>query len=65
MTNTLVDAKGLAKHLNVNVEIIKAWTRERRIPCIRATKFCVRYRLEEVEDALRQPARTVGGCNAY
>ena len=49
-----VDAEAVAKHFGVAIPTINRWVREGRIPCVRASRRIVRFRLAEVEDALRQ-----------
>ncbi len=52
----LSDARDVAARFGVTVECVRRWVRERRIPYIRASRKIVRFRLNEVEAALKQGA---------
>ena len=58
--NTLVDARAVARRFGVTRGTVRKWVRERRIPCIRASRRVVRFRIDEVEAAVAQPARENG-----
>ena len=63
MDSPLFTSKDIAQRFGVKVETVRAWVRDGRIPCIRASRKIVRFRIEEVEAALRQEASImlVGG----
>lgn len=52
----LATAKTVAHRFGVSVETVRAWTRQRRIPCIRPTKGTVRFDLSAVLAALTKQA---------
>lgn len=54
----LVTAERVAEHFGVRVGAVNAWVRARRIPCVRASRRVVRFRLSEVEAALRQAGQS-------
>jgi excisionase family DNA binding protein len=64
MDTPLLTSKDLAARFGVSVETVRGWVRDGRIPCIRASRKIVRFRIDEVEDALRQNATfaLVGGA---
>lgn len=51
----LVDAKALARRFGVSVDTVRAWTRQRRIPCLRINRGVVRYSIDAVERAIERP----------
>jgi len=61
--NELVDAKNLARRLNVTVATIHSWHRRGWIPCLRAGRRPVLFDLAEVESALRDRATHKGVDN--
>lgn len=54
LSDPLVSAARVAEHFGVCVGTVNAWVRLRRIPCVRLSRRVVRFRLSEVEAALRQ-----------
>jgi excisionase family DNA binding protein len=59
MNSDLLTTRELAARFGVTVETVARWVRERRIPCIRASRRVVRYDLAAVERALQQPVEGV------
>ncbi len=56
-TDSLVTASRVAEHFGVSVGTVNGWVRQRRIPCVRLSRRVVRFRLLELEEALRQPVQ--------
>jgi excisionase family DNA binding protein len=50
----LVTAQEVAQRFGVTVGTVNRWTREHRIPCMRASRRVVRYTLADVEAAIHQ-----------
>jgi excisionase family DNA binding protein len=48
----LVDTETLAQILGLNRRTIEGWIRKRKLPFIRVSKRCVRFRLRDVFKAL-------------
>ena len=59
----LLTSEQLAVRLQVSCYTIWEWTRAGRIPAIRMSKRCLRFRLSEVLEALKEraPKTTTGG----
>lgn len=56
----LVDAKQVATHFGVDVRLVRRWAREQKVPryCLQnGARTILRFRISEVEDALRAPSR--------
>ena len=51
----LLDRYELATRLDISPGTVTQLVRERRIPCYAISKRIVRFDLDEVKDALRQP----------
>lgn len=60
----LVDADAVADHFGVSIEAVRRWARTGLIPSFRANQRIVRFRLSEVEAALRQAIRIDGSEKA-
>ncbi len=56
----LLTMEELARTLNVGQDLIRRAVKEERIPAIRLTPRTLRFDLDEVLDALRQPAQREG-----
>ena len=54
MDSHLLTSEDIAQRFGVKVETVRAWVRAGRVPCIRASRKIVRFRIDEVEAALRQ-----------
>lgn len=52
----LVTAEVIAEQFGVTVQTVNDWVRRGRIPCIRPSRKVVRFRLDDVERAIEQPA---------
>jgi predicted site-specific integrase-resolvase len=50
--STLVNKKTVARAASVSVRTIDNWIREKRIPFLRISKRCVRFRVRDVLRAL-------------
>ncbi len=60
----LLNCQEAAEYLGIQVSTLRAWTFQRRIPSVKISRRCVRYRASDlakfaerhVKPALRQPA---------
>lgn len=53
MQPELLTAAELARQLRVQVDTVRRWAREGRIPCLRISPKVVRYERARVVDAIR------------
>ena len=51
---SLLDKQAVARRYGVSVRTVDRWLKERRIPCIRFGRRCVRFRWEAVERAVER-----------
>ena len=51
----LLTKKEIARHLRVSVRSINSWMLKGKIPFLRITRRCVRFRLKHVLEALEHP----------
>lgn len=58
MSNDLLTADELAKHLKVQPSTVRRWQREGRIPAVRVTAKVVRFDYAAVVDAIRRAEQT-------
>lgn len=52
----LVTTEAVAVHFGVSIGTVNVWVRKGRIPCVRASRRIIRFRLADVEEALTRPA---------
>lgn len=56
----LVTARTIAARFGVTVGTVNRWVRENRVPYLRPSRRIVRFRISEVEQALRDRANSGG-----
>ena len=49
MEPRLLSAAQAADRYAVSVSSLRRWTREKRSPCVRVSRRCVRYRVEDLD----------------